>query len=34
VNIIYGKNEGKKAFGATRCGWEDNIEVGIKGISQ
>jgi hypothetical protein len=32
--IINGKNEGKKAFGRHRCGWEDNIEVSIKGISQ
>jgi hypothetical protein len=34
VFIIYGKNEGNKAFGRHRCGWEDNIGVGIKEINQ
>jgi hypothetical protein len=34
VNAIYGKNDGKKALGRHRRGWEDNIKVDIKGISQ
>jgi hypothetical protein len=33
VFIICGRNKGKKAFGRPRCGWEDTIEVGIKGVS-
>jgi hypothetical protein len=31
-NILVGKSEGKRQFGRSRSGWEDNIKMDLRGI--